>query len=312
MRISNNLPAIIVIPLLALSISSCGRDKFTEPLVLGGVTIPAEVLNKGRDNYTVYCRACHGINGDGNGPAAKGLRPAPRDFRLGLIKYASVSADYLPPDTDFLRIVKNGLHGTAMLEWDISDERLYTIVQYIKTFSDRWQDEYEEVGEPIVPSKDPFVGREKEGIELGKMVYHGIASCWSCHPAYADKTYIYNANKELAGKEVTEFRPNLYEPELKDSDYGFKILPPDFIYHEIRAGTTMNDLFRTIAAGITGTAMPTWYGSILDEQIWSMVYYVRYLSGLRDTAEGMRLKSDLESQPEFTPPGNGPQDRHDH
>jgi mono/diheme cytochrome c family protein len=305
MRISKNLTVIMVIPLLALSISSCGRDKFKEPMVLGGVTIPAGVLNKGRDNYTVYCRACHGINGDGNGPAAKGLRPAPRDFRLGLIKYISVSADYLPPDSDFLRIVKNGLHGTAMLEWDISDERLYTIVQYIKTFSDRWQDEYEEVGVPIAPSKDPFIGREEEGIKLGKMIYHGIASCWSCHPAYADKAYIYNANMELLGKEVTEFRPNLYEPELKDSDYGFKILPLDFLYHEIRAGTTKNDLFRTIAAGITGTAMPTWYGSIPDEQIWAMVYYVRYLSSLRDTAEGRRLKADLESQPEFTPPGNG-------
>ena len=60
-------------------------------MVLGGVEVSAEILNQGQENYTIYCRACHGINGDGNGPAAKGLRPSPRDFRLGMIKYASVS-----------------------------------------------------------------------------------------------------------------------------------------------------------------------------------------------------------------------------
>ena len=77
-------------------------------------------------------------------------------------------SDYLPPDSDYYRIIKYGLHGTAMLEWDISDQRLNTIIQYIKTFSERWQDEYEEVGESIVPSEDPFIGRETEAVALGE------------------------------------------------------------------------------------------------------------------------------------------------
>jgi mono/diheme cytochrome c family protein len=284
-----------LLPLALLALAGCGGEEFTEPMVLGGVEIPADVLNRGRENYVIYCRACHGTKGDGNGPAAKGLRPPPRDFRTGIIKYGSVSADYLPPDGDFERIIRNGLHGTAMLEWEISDERLYSIIQYIKTFSDRWRDEYEEVGEPIDPTPDPFVGREEEAIALGREVYHGLAKCYSCHPAYAERAFITRVTREMTGNEITEFRPNLYEPELKETDYGVKLLPLDFTYHPLRAGSSTADLFRTIAAGIGGTAMPTWYGSIPDEQIWAMAYYVRHLARLRDTDEGRGLLAGLRS-----------------
>ena len=297
------LCAIPIISVLLMP-GGCSDDRFTEPMVLGGVEVSAEVLNRGRENYIIYCRACHGINGDGNGPAARGLRPAPRDFRLGMIKYASVSAEYLPPDSDFYRIIKNGLHGTAMLRWDISDERLHTIIQYIKTFSERWTDEYEEVGESIVIPEDPFIGREAEAIEEGRRIYHGVAQCWSCHPAYAEREFIRRVTAEMTGREITEFRPNLYEPELRNTDYGFKILPLDFLYHDLRAGSSPEDLFRTIAVGIAGTAMPTWHGSIPDEQIWAMTRYVKSLTELKDTPDGWRLKADLASQPAFSPPEN--------
>jgi mono/diheme cytochrome c family protein len=253
-----------------------------------------------------YCRACHGENGDGQGPAAKGLRPPPRDFRSGTFKFVAVESGYLPNDEDFERIIRGGLDGTAMLPWDISDVRLHAVIQYIKTFSDRWQDEYEELGEPIVPADDPYgEARKTEAAQLGKKLYHALAQCSSCHPAYADYGEIYAAGIELAGRGAADPGPDIYTPELKGSDYDVMIYPPDFTFHRLRAGSRVEDLFRTIASGIGGTAMPTWKSSISDEQIWALAYYIRELVEMKDTPAARQLREELLSQPAFTPPDGG-------
>src|SRR4051812_34061435 len=119
--------------LSALLVAGC--SDFKEPMKLGGQMVSAETLQRGKENYGHYCRQCHGDNGDGKGMSAPGLQPPPRDFSQGLFKFGGVSAPGLPPDSELIRIVKNGLHGSAMLPWDVPDEELKTVVQYIKTFS---------------------------------------------------------------------------------------------------------------------------------------------------------------------------------
>ena len=99
-----------------------------------GMTITAAQLEKGRKEYMHYCYACHGVNGDGEGPAGQGYRPPPRDFRTASFKFGAVRSGELPNDDDLMRIVRGGLHGTAMLEWDVSDNELSNILQFIKTF----------------------------------------------------------------------------------------------------------------------------------------------------------------------------------
>ena len=41
-------------------------------------------LKKARSIYTEYCMACHGVNGDGKGVAAKGLKYHQETLRQGL------------------------------------------------------------------------------------------------------------------------------------------------------------------------------------------------------------------------------------
>ncbi|MCB1083734.1 MAG: c-type cytochrome, partial [Simkania sp.] len=284
----------------------------------------AHFLNKGKSAYTNYCRACHGTNGDGNGPAAKGLRPQPRDFRLGTIKYGSVKAGSgYANQEDFHRIVINGLNGSAMLPWDISEERLDQIMAYIKTLSPEgkgWKNESAKIGDLVNITPDPFAGKDPnpQAIEMGKQLYHGLADCASCHPAYATKDYIYLVNKNSLMREKREYRKNMYLPELKYSqEYGFGILPLDFTYHKIRAGNhqildrkvlqegdvkeliSHQGLFRTIGAGIGGTAMPAWQGSIPDKFIWAIAYYIKHLATMSpEEVRGLQdeLKKD-ESRP---------------
>src|SRR5207302_420745 len=86
--------------------------------------------------------------------------------------------------SDMSRSVRFGLHGTAMRAWDgVPEPNLLAIIQYLKTFSERWKDE--EPGEPIVPTPDPWQGKDAAAVDRGRAVYHGLAQCLGCHPAFA-------------------------------------------------------------------------------------------------------------------------------
>jgi mono/diheme cytochrome c family protein len=279
--------------------------EFREPMKLGGETIPAATLQHGQRAYMLYCRACHGEKGDGKGPSAPALRPPPRDFTLGAFKFGAVPAGTLPHDEDFVRIVRFGLHGTAMLSWDgVPDAELQPIIQYLKTFSARWKDETP--GDAIVPTPDPWAGKVEEGVIRGKKVYHGLAQCLSCHPSYASKAFIYEASKELTGNAIAEFRKDMYGAELKESDYGVKLLPPDFTRSDLRSvrpGRETEDIYRVIAAGVGGTAMPTWRGSLPEEDLWALTHFVQSLLAMKGKPEAAAtIRRAMEEDAHFTPP----------
>lgn len=319
-----NLSSGLTLASAALAASSllagCDREypPITQPLVLAGnKTVSIQTLEYGREQYTLYCRPCHGDQGDGRGPAGIGLRPPPRNFIEPAFKFGGVEAGSLPPDGELKRIVKAGLHGTAMLPWQITDAGLDAALQYIKTFA---KDEdgkniwtQEEPATPVEIGEDPWKGKEAEGIARGKMVYHGLAQCLKCHPAYATKQEIWDATKEATGEGSTSaFREDMYNPDAKLSEaYKMKLLPPDFTRNPIKSGSldekgqqvlTRRDVFRTVASGIGGTAMPMWKGSIEDSDIWAIAYYVYDLYQLRGKPGAQELRQKLLSQPEFVPP----------
>jgi Cytochrome C oxidase, cbb3-type, subunit III len=292
--------------LVALAAGACGRGAgapppFTAAVTLGGRSVAPGALEHGRDVYTHFCRPCHGDAGDGKGPAATGLRPPPRDLRLGVYKFAAVPAGQLPRDEDFVRTLRNGLHGTAMLSWDVPPAEVDALIQYVKAFSPRWRNE--KPGEAIVAPPDPWPGREADAVERGRRVYHGLAQCaTACHPAYATKPEIAAFTKELTKIDLREVRADIYFPVAKDSDFAVKILPPDFTFNELRGGDTLDDIYRAVAAGIGGTAMPTWKNVLPDPDLWAMAHYVRSLVALRGTAEAAVLQKRLLDQPAWTPP----------
>ena len=305
---SGGLSVVGLVALAAASLlaPACRRPAgapptFTAAVTLGGRSVAPATLEHGREVYTHFCRPCHGDAGDGKGPAAAGLRPPPRDLRLGVYKFAAVPAGQLPRDEDFVRTLRVGLHGTAMLPWGVPDAELDSLIQYVKVFAPRWRSE--RPGEPIVPTPDPWPGREYDAIERGRRVYHGLAQCaTACHPAYTTKPEIYMVTKELTKMDLREMRGDLYFPVPKDSDYGVKILPPDFTFNELRGGETLDDIYRAVAAGIGGTAMPTWKNVLPDPDLWAMAYYVRWLGALRGTPEAAAMQRRLLDQPPWEPP----------
>ncbi len=289
----------IVFTVLALAtLASCSESHFKEDKVFaGGVYATAKQLNDGKSVYTEYCMQCHGVNGDGNGVAAKGLTVPPRNFKLGTYKFGSVVTGELPHDAHFFNIIKNGLHGTAMLPWDLSERQLFNVVQYIKTFAPaKWEGADKKLGQEITAGKDPYGDALKEtAIQRGKEVYHVVAQCWTCHQAYVSQAELNQISQKINGAPMTEFDPQMYHVKLQPSDYDVMTQPPEFTYDRVRSAVTVEELYVRLNAGVGGTAMASWKGVLQDEEIWAVAHYVRSLMDLRNTPERKKLMDSIKN-----------------
>lgn len=135
------LQVITLVPAL-LAATACGESAppFAAPLTLGGVTVPAAVLNEGLSLYARYCSTCHGVDGRADTPAGRQLDPRPRDFSVAAFKHKTEAGDSLPSDADLARTIRDGVAGTGMPPWStLSDRELHAVIQYLKTFSPRWR-----------------------------------------------------------------------------------------------------------------------------------------------------------------------------
>lgn len=264
----------------------------SRPTDFGFQTTPQEALVlEGKVAYERYCVGCHGVEGDGKGDAAGFLHPRPRNFQIANYKFSSTRSGQLPTDEDLRRSIRNGLKGSAMPAWNLLPDRtIDALIAYIKTFSPKWQ--AREPAAPIPRFEDPYRSQPDKtaAIQRGEAVYHGYATCWTCHPAYVSGERINEYFVLLGGPPRLGFRANLHLPEGKANNEGELIYPPDFTRDFVRSGVSVDDVYRTIAAGISGTAMPTWVDTmelpglkegdpplVQPADLWAMSYYVQRL-----------------------------------
>lgn len=291
---------LILVPLLALV--ACDGEPIKESKTfVGGKTVSATTLNLGRTTYLEYCVQCHGYEGKGDGPSSKGLIPPPRNLTQGLYKFANVPYGEAPHDEDFYRIIRGGLKGSAMLPWDISDERLDAVTQYIKTFAPEfWTDaEGKTLGTKVEIAADPFGADKKaEAIAIGKKVYHLTAQCTTCHRGYETKADIVEMSKKTDSPiKLADLPEDLYQLKNQDGEYNYKVTPPDFTYHELRSITDLNSIVQRLAYGVTGSGMPGWKDVVTDEELWAAAYYVQDLMALKKDPEGRKaLLNKLDKQ----------------
>jgi cytochrome c oxidase cbb3-type subunit I/II len=219
-----------------------------------------ELLALGKAVYDRRCIGCHGAKGDGNGPSAVWLDPRPRDFTRGIFKFRSTTGkDSLPTDADLFLTVTHGLWGTAMPSWqEISERERLAVIQYVKTFSDRWQKE--EIGQSIAITSEPPV--TAASIENGKTSFHGKAICFMCHGAEG------HGDGMLAAG-------------LQDV-WGHPVRPANFtlpagVHAGVKLGHDGEHFFKTIMTGVGGTAMPPFQGQLTAEEVWDLVHYVQSL-----------------------------------
>lgn len=272
----------------------CKENHFKKDVIVaGGHYVKAETLNYGKSIYTEYCMACHGVKGDGKGVSSKGLAVPPRNFTLGIIKFGNVVSGELTHDDAIAKALKHGLNGTAMLPWDLTENQIEAVTQYIKTFApDTWIGKNKKLGDKITISKDPFgIAHKTQAIEKGKKVYHTVANCQSCHRGYATLPEMNEMSIAAGEGRVDELDEEFYKIKIQESDHGYQTVPPDFTWHKLRSINNLEDIYLRLAAGVGGTSMPAWKDTIEDDEIWAAAYYVQSLMKYRDNPERKEFMS---------------------
>ena len=216
-------------------------------------------LERGRNIYFRACASCHGIRGDGNGPAAKGFDPAPRNFRRGVFKFRTTVSGALPIDKDLERTVREGVPGTEMPSWKgvLSEADIKAVVQYIKTFSPWFEDpDSLPLPEDIleIPERRPFEP-SATSVAAGRQLFVE-QDCVKCH----------GENGQGDGRQADK---------LVD-DWDVPIRPGNLTRPYFANGKRDQDIYRVFTSALNGTPMPA-FDDLTVEQRWQLVDYVQSL-----------------------------------
>jgi len=236
----------------------------------------AQMIAYGKEVYQTRCMGCHGVKGDGNGPAATFLfNQRPRNFNLGVFKFR-VTQKPVPTDGDLLRTITRGVRGTAMPAWyELPLNDRIAVIEYIKyeLAVDRSDPTKpyayfveEPAGAPLVVGPAPAPSAEL--INHGKDVWQS-AKCWECH-GHTGK----GDGEKAAG--------------LKD-DFGFPVRPANLTSGQFKSGPAVEDIFRTMSTGLSGTPMPSYRDSLSEADRWALAYYILSLSAFTDPLTGEPL-----------------------
>jgi len=114
-----NIASILILFFILTGFTSYrGYHKFPEPLPTTAGQLIYEEMG---------CVMCHGHQGMGDGFLAGGLNPKPRNFtsyeEMNRVPYSSMYS-----------AIKNGIPGTGMPSFNLSDQQIDDVISYVKTF----------------------------------------------------------------------------------------------------------------------------------------------------------------------------------
>ncbi len=232
----------------------------------------ADLVERGRQLYIAMCMTCHGRQANGLPVTPEGLRTQvgepilARDFTGQTHTAGKVVFKYtwqgwggeFASDEDLKHVIREGLRGTPMPGFEgLSEEDLDALVAYIKSLHPGWKT-FQSPSPPSVrvPSDLDATHRIEEGRALFQQ------KCVTCHG------------------DPESGRPPIAQPlqwYYPGTDSVLMVTARDFLHEPLRLPDPV-DVFRTIRKGIGGTTMnPQTWAELTDDQIWSLVSYIRYL-----------------------------------
>ena len=287
---------LLTVPILTLmGIASTGcssaisEDAPPGMVLWAAVTTPkvpasAELLRRGKLVYNVRCATCHGLAGDGKGPASIFLKTPPRDFTQ--LKFKLRTTQNFPSDLDLFRSVTAGFPIYGMPRFDyLAEEDRWALVYYVKELAkDGWTERFRnragegfdpkeamEIASDLMDQGDPVVlggepASDAASLARGKALY--TESCLKCH-----------------GESGRGDGPSA--PTLEDN-WGRPIEPRDFGEARVfrKGGWRLVDTVRLVRLGVAGTPMPS-HPDLEGSEAWDLARYVHELrnEALRTTEE---------------------------
>ncbi len=144
------LTFVLLTLFIVISTNGCSSLQSTQPSLLdaeselverpeppeefAGLTNPlagdAQAIAEGAKLYQANCSSCHGASGQGDGPAAGGLEPKPRNLAM---EQSSLDDAYL-----FWRISEGGLmepFRSVMPAWKglLDEQQIWQIISFLRT-----------------------------------------------------------------------------------------------------------------------------------------------------------------------------------
>ena len=226
-----------------------------EPKVASTVRDDASDVESGSRLYQTYCWFCHGTRGDGNGPLASALTPAPRDFVRAGYKLRTTSAGSIPTDRDLFLTISRGIPGTHMPGWHtLTEGQRWQLVAFLKSLSKRFRVE----ASPQVIATSDLVTADPNVLDTGKQLYNEV-KCWLCHgkEGFGDGP--------VATALVKQWGMPYRARDLRDGA-------------SYKGGSTVADVFRTISTGFNDTPMMSHHELLSDRERWMVAHYVSSLA----------------------------------
>lgn len=213
----------------------------------------AQPTTQRANNYDRYCLPCHGVAGDGLGPAAAWVWPRPRDFTKAAYKWRA-SANPLPSDDDLTLTIAFGAPGTSMHGFAaaLTNTDIAALVAQLKRFAPTaaWSSANTAplVLGPVPAKPGPSNGTNAQQLWVDK-------GCASCHG-------LDGRGAATAGAANTLNTYDLTTTPLRRP----------------RSGTTRNDVVYavalTITTGLNGTAMPAFGSALSTDELWALADFV--------------------------------------
>jgi len=270
----------------------CGTP--TSPRMLGSEENDDAVyrrhLQLGAEVYAQRCEACHGVTGDGNGPAAAYLQPRPRDYRRGIFKFTSTPYGSKPRREDLERTIRRGIVGTSMPSFALlSNEDISAVVDYVLVLAMRGELEFLLASEAESEDEiDPEIAAEYAAAvpEQWQAAAADIVLADVRMPAFSEETVA--AGKEAfltkgCSKCHGEDGRGLTQENVGTDAWGFSTRAADLTSGMLRGGRRPLDIYRRISSGINGTPMPSFHNALAEEPetIWNLAHYVLSVSNRR-------------------------------
>lgn len=281
LRNDTRAPAIALADEVAVTAAApdpdAARDETDKQSAAGATIVLTQPQRVRADGlYAQHCAACHGVNGDGNGLAARFLFPKPRDFRSGHFRLVSTT-NTVPTASDLDLVLVRGMPGSSMPPWpNLSREDRQLLAARVIEFRregirEHEQNEAKKFGDEVdeaevaelvhdLTTPGPLVevpalpARTPESIARGRNLYM-TRGCAGCH---ADDGTGRVQQKMVDAEGLPSTARDLTKGIFKGN--------PDEV-----------SIYRRTQTGIPGTPMPA-TSQMTHDEISSLVHYVLSLS----------------------------------
>ncbi len=206
--------------------------------------LPAYDEARAKALYREKCEACHGARGDGKGAASRYLDPPARDFVNDVFKFRSTPTGQPPTAADLLDSITRGAPGTSMPGWSaLTAEDRWQLVLRVRSFAAR----KESPAQVLVIGDEPRL--TESAVASARSAYVRLG-CEKCH-----------------GDEGRGDGPSAGQV----NDLGQPLTPASLRRPEnYRGGRSRAEIFRTLATGMDGSAMPSYADSASPDELWEL------------------------------------------